>query len=321
MDARSPGVHIVADVVERYGLTFALAREDLFVAGSPERCAYRVVVEDGAHSLYVLEQLARETLPRKRLIAQTLAQLAEKGLAGVIPYLRNQAGAFVASYGQTFWQLRPYVRGVPLPRPNWVDDAWRGSVMAAFLAGLRGASAAVPYHDGQEGFSIADYIRNLMASIEANRPGLVVGLESVLDFLGRELFPIHDTLPTAFCHGDFHPVNVLWSERGIAAVIDWEFCGLKPDLYDVANLLGCVGIEEPEALTGELVETFVPAVRAAGIIASDSWAHLIPYMVALRFAWLSEWLRRSDEEMIELELVFMRLLIGRREALERAWGV
>ena len=312
---------VVPQVVERYGLRFGRTREDLFMAGSPERCEYRVVVQDGERRLYLVEQLARETLPRKRLIAQTLAHLDEEGLAGVVPYLRNEAGAFVTSYGPTFWQLRPYVTGEPLPRPGWVRHAWRGRTLARFLVNLRTTSAAIPYHDGQDSFSIVEYINELMVSIETNRPGLSERLELVLAYLRRELFAIHGTLPAAFCHGDFHPVNVIWAKHGIAAVIDWEFCGLKPDLYDVANLLGCVGIEEPAALTGALVNELIPVVRDVGIISSESWPHLLPYMVALRFAWMSEWLRRSDEKMIELELVYMGLLMDRRAELERAWGI
>jgi len=43
-------------------------------------------------------------------------------------------------------------------------------------------------------------------------------------------------------------------------------------------------------------------------------------VLALRFAWLSDWLRRGDREMIDLEAVYIGLLLGEREALERAWA-
>ena len=44
----------------------------------------------------------------------------------------------------------------------------------------------------------------------------------------------------AFAHGDYHPLNVIWTKAGIAAVIDWEFSGLKPEMYDAAILVGCL---------------------------------------------------------------------------------
>jgi homoserine kinase type II len=39
----------------------------------------------------------------------------------------------------------------------------------------------------------------------------------------------------------------------------------------------------------------------------------------MRFAWLSEWLRKDDREMIGLELDYMDLLIQNRDALARVW--
>jgi homoserine kinase type II len=47
----------------------------------------------------------------------------------------------------------------------------------------------------------------------------------------------------------------------------------------------------------------------------------LDFIVALRFAWLSEWLRKSDKEMIELEQVYMRLLIENKEQLVHSWGL
>ena len=36
--------------------------------------------------------------------------------------------------------------------------------------------------------------------------------------------------------------------------------------------------------------------------------YLTDFVLALRFAWLSEWLRKDDEEMLELELVYWEIL-------------
>ena len=45
------------------------------------------------------------------------------------------------------------------------------------------------------------------------------------------------------------------------------------------------------------------------------------FIVALRFAWLSEWLRKSDKDMIKLEQVYMLLLIENKEKLMHSWGL
>jgi homoserine kinase type II len=42
-------------------------------------------------------------------------------------------------------------------------------------------------------------------------------------------------------------------------------------------------------------------------------------VVAIRFAWLSDWLRRRDREMIDLEVTYIHLLIDNRQALKDIW--
>jgi homoserine kinase type II len=126
-------------------------------------------------------------------------------------------------------------------------------------------------------------------------------------------------LETAFCHGDYHPLNVIWEPAAIGAIIDWEFCGYKPALDDLANLLGCVGVEQPEALEGPVVRSLLAALGAGDYLSEASWTALPAYVLALRFAWLSEWLRRNDQEMIALELDYMNLLLKAHGALGGTW--
>jgi homoserine kinase type II len=84
-------------------------------------------------------------------------------------------------------------------------------------------------------------------------------------------------------------------------------------------LIGCIGVEYPQSLTGELVKSFIADIKAAGIISKTSWKYLVEFIAALRFAWLSEWLRQKDTEMIALELDYMRLLIKNKNDLQKAW--
>ncbi len=129
----------------------------------------------------------------------------------------------------------------------------------------------------------------------------------------------YEKLPMAFCHGDYHPLNIIWSADDIKCVIDWEFSGYKSEIYDAANLIGCVGVEDPQSLTGDLIKSFIADMKEAEIISKTSWKYLVEFIIALRFAWLSEWLRRSDTEMIRLELDYMRLLIENKRSLQKGW--
>jgi homoserine kinase type II len=60
-------------------------------------------------------------------------------------------------------------------------------------------------------------------------------------------------------------------------------------------------------------------MKKAKIISKTSWMYLLEFIVALRFAWLAEWLRRKDTEMISLELDYMQLLIDNKNVLQKTW--
>lgn len=40
----------------------------------------------------------------------------------------------------------------------------------------------------------------------------------------------------AFCHGDFHPGNILWNNNKITGIIDWDNCCYGPKEIDIANI-------------------------------------------------------------------------------------
>ena len=144
-----------------------------------------------------------------------------------------------------------------------------------------------------------------------------------VDHLEEQLFPIHDRLPIRFCHGDLHPINIIWGKASIRAVIDWEFCGIKPEIFDLANLLGCLGMEDPQSLTGPFVNRLIRRLRRPDIFSDQSWDALPDLMLAIRFAWLSEWMRKDDEPMIRLEADYMSLLVSYGQSLSRLcrpWG-
>lgn len=75
------------------------------------------------------------------------------------------------------------------------------------------------------------------------------------------------------------------------------------------------------SLTGDLVFKFVKRLKESELIAEKSWSCLFEFVLALRFAWLSDWLKRSDPEMIDLEAVYIQLLLNNREIFIRSWGI
>jgi homoserine kinase type II len=307
------------DVLRSWRLEFARCRTELPLAGSPERSLFRTVIEDGSGRRYLLEEIHPAVLERKREIAGAVEFLAARGLPGVFPYLRNQFGNFITVAAGGLWQISPFVEGVELKRPDYTHDEWRGRALARFLVEMKRVSYGIHSGDPSRPFSIEAFTRDLMGKMDRYNPAEARIVGPAFAFLEEHFFHHFDELPTAFCHGDCHPLNVIWGDDHICAVIDWEFSGYKPEIYDAALLLGCLGAEDPESLFGPMVLSFIGEIRSAGCFDASGFSVLPEFVLGLRFAWLSDWLRKKDTEMVELETDYMRLLLENLEGLRRAW--
>lgn len=310
------------DPLEAFGLPTGRPRPDLPIPGSPERCLLREVVEDAEGGLWVLERLFGGQQTRREAVARVLHALDAGGAPGIPAYRKAPEGGFSLERGGGAWQLAPYVAGEPLPRPQYIEDSARGTALAAWLGRISAVSAEFSIDElpVAPASRLPVYVDELLDTAAREHPDIPLELAPVLDAL-EPFFEQWGDLPRGLCHGDFHPLNVVWRGQEPAAVVDWEFTGLGPGLYDAANMLGCVGSEEPTALGRGLCAAFVARLREDGLLDGEAARILTPLVLAVRFAWLGEWLRRADQEMIDMELVYMRLLANSRPGLERVWGL
>lgn len=302
-------------ISRQWAINFVRLRPDLRLAGSPERTTWRSVVETLDNRLFVLEKIPSTLYGRKRQIISTLKKLHDQGMTPITPYRPDAGGECLPLVHHGLWQLCPFVAGVDLDRPIYAMDGWRGDAAAAFLIKLHDICSRNRVSKDTPPFSIADYSRALFTTLSRRNPEVADGYRPFMDHLKTHLFTVHDQLPTHFCHGDFHPLNIIWGETNIRAVIDWEFCGIKPEIYDLANLLGCLGMEAPQSLAGPFVYRLISRLRRSGIYSDASWKALPDLALAIRFAWLSEWMRKNDRPMIGLESDYMSLLLEHRPNL------
>ncbi|MBN2299396.1 MAG: phosphotransferase [Deltaproteobacteria bacterium] len=294
-------------------------RGDLPVSGSPRRSEFRCVVECPDNQLVVLEAIRRQDRDKKQAVIDRLDFLSRQGLPGVHPYIRTPDGRQIVRIRGRLWQASCYVPGKPLNRPGYAFDGWRGEAMADFLINLRKTSRNLPEDISTPTFSIQGYVETLTGRIRVREPVLFASAVPVIAFLQERLAHVHDLLSVAFCHGDYHPLNMIWSDDAIQSVIDWEFSGIKPENYDAATLVGCMGMENPDALAGPLVMKFIRTLQESQVFSGSGWSVLVEMIVAIRFAWLAEWLRNRDTEMIELETVYMNLLKDNADDLAALW--
>ncbi|MBG0776636.1 MAG: phosphotransferase [Desulfovibrionaceae bacterium] len=338
-----------ADLIEAlvvWGLQDAVEQPELTPPGSPERCAGRWVVRDGAGAEWLVERLRPDQEARRAAVAALVARLAARGLAQAVPCREPEGGGLVAHAAGSAWQVWPFVHGDALARPGYVLEAGRGEELARFLAALRRAAAPerggelADGPDSESGvapgdnpgpgggttdepgvapvFRLADYAPALARTAALRRPELADRLGAALERL-HPFFRAEARLPHAVCHGDVHPLNVIWRGARVHAVIDWEFAGPKTALYDAANCLGCVGAEGPQALAQGLCPALAAGLRNAGGLDAEEAGWLVCAVAATRFGWLAEWLRRADEDMVRLELGYLEYLLDERAAIERVW--
>lgn len=307
------------DMLSCWGLSPGETLRGIELAGSPERCRQRQALVDAQGKGWILELLhAHQTASRER-IALLLEQLGRE-LPFVLPYRKTLDGSYVLRHEGRHWQLSPLLAHEPLLRPEYIHDSGMGASLGGCLLRLYAAGKELSPELMDDCFSLPAYVQTLLQTMERAAGEHVArarALASGLAFLWERW----ECLPRSFCHGDLHPLNALWdsgTQGGVLALIDWEFCGRRPRLYDLANCLGCVGIENPAALRVGFAAGLLEEVRA-DLLQGEDAALLPELLLALRFAWLSEWLRHRDVEMISLELDYMELLSRSLDRLRGLW--
>ena len=139
--------------------------------------------------------------------------------------------------------------------------------------------------------------------------------KETLDF--PDIKPYLNYFNYKFSHGDFHPANILWQDNKLKAVIDWELSGYREELYDLAFLIGCIGIKDPVELTKiqDLIKTYCDNAHPTKL----SFVLLPELVLATRLKWLEKWKTTKDEEMIQMENEFIKLIQDDKEKLRNLW--
>lgn len=312
---------VLEEIASLWGVESCRERTDIDIQGSPNRSDERAVIEDGkTGEKYLISGFSKDRLASKERIAFNLQKLKDASLSRLFPYQKSKNSNFHESVAGKYWQCSLFLSGEKLKRPSYVHDAWRGEKMVAYLNELRKVEGS-GLELQSEDFSIVKHIEDLIDVLEKHKPEVFERVQPVIDFLKREFFSAHAELPLRFSHGDYHVMNVIWEASDIKAVIDWEFCGFKPEAYDAANLIGCIGIEDPDYLTAEMATAIMREIERTEFFSPLTKKYFIEYLIAQRFGWLSEWLLISDNQMVDMELVYMHILMNNADFLREYWRV
>ena len=305
---------------DQWKIEIKCVRTDIEIQGSPERTLSRAVIQDKSDKLFLVEKFPENKFLIRDRVAKAVDFLNARGLNEALAYRKSNHGDFLPFFKGACFQISPFLHGTPLQRPDYLDSSAMGKSFALFLIRMSTASKGMEKALSFPYFSMKAYIYKLFRDMKIHDEPIYGKFLPVLQFLESGFMQAHDHLPLSFCHGDLHPLNVIWDKDEIKAVIDWEFTGVKPDMYDAANLVGCAGIENPNGLGMDMVMTFLKEMHKTPVISETGWRFFPEYVLALRFAWLSEWLRKKDEEMIEMEHAYMGILIDHMAEIREAFS-
>ncbi|MCK5696340.1 MAG: aminoglycoside phosphotransferase family protein [Desulfobacula sp.] len=305
----------------QWNIEFACVRRDIDIQGSPERTLSRVVLQDKEGTLFLLEKFSKNKFQVRQNVAKAIEYLNDNGLKLALFCQRSNYGEFLPFFKESCFQLSLFLDSTGIKRPDYLSSSKMRKSFALFLMDLSRASVNIESKVSFEFFSIKKYIYKLFNEMKIYDHLVYNKYLLFLTFLEKEFMKVHDKLPICFCHGDLHPLNVIWNHDQIKAVIDWEFAGMKPDIYDAANLVGCAGIENPDGLAMPMVTTFLKEILQENLFSEMGWRFFPEYILALRFAWLSEWLRKKDKQMLEMEEAYMGILVDNMDILKQEWRI
>lgn len=328
----------ILSLLPRFGLIPGRLAPEHPLPGSPERCIERFAVEDAGGRPWMLERVPAAQAPRREALGRLLADLAQdRDLCALIPAYRPVEQAEGKAGGETrfvliceeeglagslggCWMLSPFVAGQELPRPDYLDDGWRGEAIARGILALQRAGRALPALLAAPQAALASFRDDLFSAISRHAPQIVERLAPVREALS-ELAAVLGAVPSALAHGDLHPLNVIWGSgpaKPLRGLIDWEFAGARPRLYDIANCVGCAGFEHPSGLARGFVMGLVRELRKGGLPGPE--LGLLPlFVMVTRLGWLSEWLRKKDAELLDMELDYLDILLEEQENLAELW--
>jgi len=137
--------------------------------------------------------------------------------------------------------------------------------------------------------------------------------------LEKHLFPYLPYYEKNFSHGDLHPSNILWKNNKLKAVIDWEIAAVREELYDVAFLLGNVGMDDPNNLKSPWVKALLQSIKESK--PTKLGFSLLPeLMLATRVPWMYIWQQRAkDTQIANMESEYWQIILKNIEDIRSLW--
>lgn len=297
-------------IIAFWPMSFSCLGEKNLITGSPNRSETRFLFRDDGGSSYIAEgySLGKQQMQIRQ--NKLLEFFAGKQIKAVHPFCRTRSGEHGTEHDGLFWQIRPYIPAENVPRTAVAENPDHGFLWAEFLLQMKDSihGSDTPPPMPNVPFYMLDFLPNLLAHAERSMPSIVGELNKIITLLTK-FFKWERTAGSMFAHGDYHPGNILTAGGKIQAVIDWEFAGLKFPGYDMALLIGCLAMDDPENLSSPAVTALQNTLYRNGFMPESAWDFLPQMIAATRLGWLGEWITLNDRILVAQELALLEILL------------
>ena len=289
---------MIEKVAKIWGIDL-LEIEDLEIPGAL-RVKNRNVVKDSYGKFYILEEISISQVKKKEKIAEFLNTT---GIETIRNYYKTLNGKYVAIENGKFFMLTDYINHVPLSRPDYLNDGWRGEEAGKFLKKLH----KVKFFRGAIKHDYSKLFFQFKEKLKKNDNKIFLEIEKVFEFIEKNLSEMNDEKRFCMLHADFHPMNILWGKKDILSIIDWEFFAYGNYLYDIANFLGCIGSENEKAFFSPLAKSFLKEIS----VKEEDVQLLISFILYVRIvSWLQLWLKKKDKDAVDFEIFYINWLFS-----------
>jgi len=301
-------IHQISKVLEHFNIEFENT-SSFEIYGAPSRSADRVVVTDKNGEKFIVEKHHFWNMGKKLKIAENINLLYNNGFDKCSPYIYSVQGIPVIEFENRCWMIQKFISHDILQRPDYLDDGLKGANAAKALLKMYDVSRNLQMNDAIDSFSLAEHTLKTVEKIRNIHPEISAKTPDVINIIGHSFKDLIEEMPLVFCHGDYHPLNILWNGDNVKTVIDWEFSGYRPILTDIANIIGCAGFEDVSAFNRDFVRNFLEVIKNSGLLSDKLFEQIILFALGFRFSgWLNEWINDKDETMVQREIKYLNLL-------------
>jgi Ser/Thr protein kinase RdoA (MazF antagonist) len=253
---------------------------------------------------------------------ELLDDLRQRDLPFRIPlYLPDREGHRVITVGEVVYSVQEFYEGTPVDPLAMDQVEAAGHALGDLHASMIQVRSVRPWPVGRRSHLVPDMATtrvwpgSLATGLSDRTREGIVWLDRTFVELRHDLDPHLVLVPRQLIHGDYVPGNLLWDQRGISAILDFEFAAVRSRVLDVAMALLHFVRYWTSQDSLRTITVFVDGYSASGGLTEWERSLLVPLMRAQNLSSTVWWIDLALERNLDRRDIDLRL--DRTDELDR----